>query len=81
MNKKIFSVALAALLFALRVSAQAQQPRRVARIGYLDNGTAADSAELLDAFRKQMTQLDWIEGKNRESVLLQVYWNYLGLPL
>ena len=33
-------------------------------IGYLEDGTAAGSAELLDAFRKQMTQLNWIEGKN-----------------
>jgi putative ABC transport system substrate-binding protein len=57
-------VVLCAMLFALCASAEAQQPRRVARIGYLDIGTAADSAELLDAFRKQMTQLDWIEGKN-----------------
>jgi ABC-type uncharacterized transport system substrate-binding protein len=60
----VVSVILGAVFFTLSNSAEAQQPRRVARIGYLDNGTAADSAELLDAFRKQMTQLDWIEGKN-----------------
>jgi putative ABC transport system substrate-binding protein len=64
MNRNIFSVALCVVFLALCVSAEAQQPRRVARIGYLDNRTAAGSAELLDAFRKQMTQLDWIEGKN-----------------
>jgi putative ABC transport system substrate-binding protein len=44
--------------------AYAQQATKAARIGYLDNGTAAGSAELLDAFRKQMTQFNWIEGKN-----------------
>ena len=58
------SVVLWVMLFVLCSSAEAQQPRRVARIGYLAVGTAAGSAELLDAFRKQMTQLDWIEGKN-----------------
>src|SRR5262249_51997674 len=53
-----------AILFVLCVSVEAQQPRRVARIGYLDNGTADGSAEVLDAFRKQMTQLNWIEREN-----------------
>jgi putative ABC transport system substrate-binding protein len=58
------SILFAGALLAAAVTVEAQQPRRVARIGYLANGTAADSAELLDAFRKQMTQLDWIDGKN-----------------
>ena len=49
---------------AERTVAQPQQPAKAARIGYLEDGTAAGSAELLDAFRKQMTQLNWIEGKN-----------------
>jgi len=61
---KVLAFAFSSLLVALSFSAEAQQPRRVARIGYLDIGTAAGSAELLDAFRKQMTQLDWIEGKH-----------------
>src|SRR6516164_348851 len=63
-SKAIFCFALIFALSVLCSYAEAQQPRRVARIGYLDIGTAADSAELLDVFRKQMTQLDWIEGKN-----------------
>ena len=60
----VVSLSIAVLLLTFSSSAEAQQPRRLARIGYLANGTAAESAELLDAFRKQMTQLDWIEGKN-----------------
>jgi ABC-type uncharacterized transport system substrate-binding protein len=44
--------------------AEAQHPAKAVRIGYLDSSTAAGSAELLDEFRKQMTQLNWIEGKN-----------------
>ena len=44
--------------------AEAQQPGKSTRIGYLDSSTAAGSAELLDAFRKQLIQLSWIEGKN-----------------
>jgi putative ABC transport system substrate-binding protein len=60
----VVSVIFGAMFFTLSPSAEAQQAIRVARIGYLANGTASDSAELLDTFRKQMTQLDWIEGKN-----------------
>jgi putative ABC transport system substrate-binding protein len=46
------------------VASEAQQTGKTARIGYLDSSTAVGSAELLDAFRRQMTQLNWIEGKN-----------------
>jgi len=52
------------VLLAPCLPAQAQQQGKSVRIGYLDNGTAAGSAEVLDAFRKQMIQLNWIEGKN-----------------
>src|SRR5262249_15228712 len=58
------SIVVAVMLLAMAVIAQAQQPEKFARIGYLDNGTAPGSAEVLDVFRKQMTQFNWIEGKN-----------------
>jgi putative ABC transport system substrate-binding protein len=64
MTEKITFLILCAVLFALCFRAEAQQPGKAVRIGYLDDSTAAGSTELLDAFRKQMTQLDWIEGKN-----------------
>jgi putative ABC transport system substrate-binding protein len=57
------SILIAVILLAAAVFADAQQGK-APRIGYLYNGTAAGSAELLDAFRKQMIQLNWIEGKN-----------------
>src|SRR5262245_41047745 len=56
--------ALAAVLILCEAKTEAQQPGNTARIGYLDSSTAAGSAEFLEAFRKQMTQLNWIEGKN-----------------
>jgi putative tryptophan/tyrosine transport system substrate-binding protein len=55
------SILVAVVLLAVAVIAEAQQ---AVRIGYLDTGTAAGSAELLDAFRKRMAQFNWIEGKN-----------------
>jgi putative tryptophan/tyrosine transport system substrate-binding protein len=58
------SIVLAVILLAVAVIAEAQQTGKAARIGYLDNSTAAGSADLLDDFRKRMIQLNWIEGKN-----------------
>src|SRR5437660_4598518 len=65
MNKrKLGSFALCAMLSALCASAEAQQPTRVLRIGYLDNSTASGSAVLVDAFRQELRKFGWIEGKN-----------------
>ena len=64
MKKKIIGLSLGALLFALCVSAQAQQPGKIFRIGFLDNSTASGSAVLVEAFRQEMSKLGWIEGKN-----------------
>jgi putative ABC transport system substrate-binding protein len=59
-----FCVALGALLFALGLPAEAQQPTaKVARIGFLDGSTASGMAVLVDAFRQELRKLGWIEGK------------------
>jgi len=55
---------LCALLFALSVSAEAQQTGKIFRIGYLDPSTASGSAVLVDAFWQELTKLGWIKGKN-----------------
>jgi putative ABC transport system substrate-binding protein len=52
------------MLFALCLPAAAQQPTKVARIGFLDPSTASGSAVLVDAFRQELSKLGWIEGKN-----------------
>ena len=44
--------------------AQAQQPAKVFRIGFLDNSTASGNTVLVEAFRQELTKLGWIEGKN-----------------
>ena len=51
--------ALSALLVA-----QAQQPGKVLRIGFLDEGTASGSAVLVKAFQQELSKLGWIEAKN-----------------
>jgi putative ABC transport system substrate-binding protein len=64
MRKTITVLALCPVLFALSVSAEAQQIGKVFRIGFLDSSTAAGSAVLRDAFRQEMSKLGWIEPKN-----------------
>jgi len=63
--KRIFiCLALCAMFLALCFSAEAQQPGKVFRIGFLDPSTASGSAVLVKAFREELSKLGWIEGKN-----------------
>ena len=64
MKKKITVLTLCAMLFALCLPADAQQPGKIFRIGFLDPSTASGSAVLLEAFRQELSKLGWIEGKN-----------------
>ena len=64
MKKNVIRLALSAMLFALCSTAEAQQPTKVPRIGFLDGSTAAGSAVFVEAFREEMSKLGWIEGKN-----------------
>jgi putative tryptophan/tyrosine transport system substrate-binding protein len=56
--------ALCSMLLAPCSSVDAQQAGKVFRIGWLDGGTAAGSAVLVNAFRQELSTLGWIEGKN-----------------
>jgi ABC-type uncharacterized transport system substrate-binding protein len=58
---KIFVLALSVMLFALCVSADAQQANKIPRIGYLSSGSASIRTE---AFRQGLRDLGYIEGKN-----------------
>jgi putative ABC transport system substrate-binding protein len=64
MKKKITFLTLGAMLFALCVSADAQQTGKIPRIGFLDSSNASDMAGVLEAFWREMRKLGWIEGKN-----------------
>ncbi len=60
-------VGLSIIAFVLAVVgplAQAQQSGKIARIGYLESGTASGSSVLVEAFRQELRKLGWIEGKN-----------------
>jgi putative ABC transport system substrate-binding protein len=62
-NKKIICLALGAMLLALSFPAQAQQPKKIAKIGYLVPSTPAAAAHTIEAFRQGLRELDYIEGK------------------
>jgi putative ABC transport system substrate-binding protein len=61
---KLVCFALCAMLFALSPSAQAQQPGKIPRIGYLTVPSASAQAPRLEAFRRGLYELGYIEGQN-----------------
>jgi putative ABC transport system substrate-binding protein len=64
MKKSFHLFVITTLLLAIVNPIHAQQPGKIFRIGYLDPSTASGSAELLEAFRQELSKLGWIEGKN-----------------
>jgi hypothetical protein len=63
MNKKITVLTLCAMLFALFVSAQAQQPVKVYRIGFLSGGFPGPT-HWTARLRSELQRIGYIEGKN-----------------
>jgi putative tryptophan/tyrosine transport system substrate-binding protein len=64
MSIRISGMALCALLFALCVPVQAQQPAKIPKIGFLSSGTASFSTFRNDVFQQQLRELGYVEGKN-----------------
>ena len=62
-NRSVFCLVLSALLFALSWSAEAQQPTKVYRLGFLSGGSAGSSSTV-EAFRQGLRDLGYVEGKN-----------------
>jgi ABC-type uncharacterized transport system substrate-binding protein len=56
--------ALCSLLLAPCSSAQAQQPKKVPRIGFLVGASASSVAARVEAFRRGLRDLGYVEGKN-----------------
>ena len=63
MSKKVICLALSAILLALALPTEAQQPKKVPRIGVLSPGSPGPSP-LLDAFRQGLRELGYVEGQN-----------------
>jgi putative ABC transport system substrate-binding protein len=72
MAKKTMIVLLVGLALASVHLADAQQPVKVPRIGYLHPGSAATaSAARMEAFRQGLRDLGYFEGKN-----IVIEWRY-----
>ena len=64
MNKSVFRFALGAMLFALCLPVEAQQPTNVPRIAYLAANFASAIADRTEAFRQGLRELGYVEGKD-----------------
>ena len=64
MHKKITGLALCALLFAHSFPADAQQPKKVPRIGYLSAVDPASESARAEGIRLALRELGYIEGQN-----------------
>jgi ABC-type uncharacterized transport system substrate-binding protein len=62
--KEILCVAVCAMLFALWSVAEAQQAKKVPRIGYLSGSDPKGAARGVEAFRQGLQDLGYIEGRN-----------------
>ena len=68
MQKRIVGIALGTLLLALSILAEAQQPTKIPRIGFVTGGLTQ-----IEAFRRGLRDLGYIEGKN-----ILIEYRYLG---
>jgi putative tryptophan/tyrosine transport system substrate-binding protein len=64
MRKTVISFALTALLPALCASAEAQQPSKIPRIGYLFGASLSADSARIPAFRQGLRELGYVEGEN-----------------
>ncbi len=58
-------------VLAAPITARAQQPRKVPRIGYFSFGTPAAAATRVEALRVGLSSLGHVEGKN---IAIEFYW-------
>jgi putative tryptophan/tyrosine transport system substrate-binding protein len=71
MSKKVLSLALGAMLLDLGFPADAQQPKKVPRLGYLGVTPPSVNAARTEAFREGLRELGYVEGKN---IVIEYRW-------
>ena len=64
MKKEITFLTLCAMLFGLCLPAEAQQPKKVPRIGYLSAFDAAGESARSEAIRVALRESGYVEGQN-----------------
>src|SRR4029077_8974962 len=58
------SIAVAVMLLAMAIIAEAQQAKKAPRIGILFGGSSFGYSVRVEAFRQRLKELGYIEGKN-----------------
>jgi len=61
-------IALCVLVFSHSIPADAQEQKKVPRIGWLSSGSSSSTSSTLEAFRKGMIALGYVERKNIETI-------------
>jgi len=59
-----FSILVAAVVLTFAVIAEAQQPKKIFRVGYLAVNSSSVERHLVEAFQQGLLGLGWIEGQN-----------------
>jgi putative tryptophan/tyrosine transport system substrate-binding protein len=60
----VLSILVVVMLLAVAVIAEAQQPGKIRRIGFLAVNTPSADKHLDEAFKQSLRELGWIEGRN-----------------
>ena len=77
----IIGIILCALFLALCLAAEAQQPKKVPRIGYLAVNSRSAERHLVQAFQEGLRELGWIEGQNITIEYRFAEGNSIGSPI
>src|SRR5262249_4612003 len=64
MNRKSTVFSLCASPRARSMHAEAQQPKKIAMIGYLSGSSLSSSMQITEAFRQGLRALGYVEGQN-----------------
>src|SRR4249920_1520914 len=64
MNRRIAIWPLATVLLATAFFADAQQPKKIPRIGYLTGATRDGQSARIESFRQGLREVGYVEGKN-----------------
>ena len=64
MSKRNFAFALGAIFFTLCLDAEAQQPGKIPRIGFLSATSLSVISARIEALRQGLRELGYVEGKN-----------------
>jgi putative ABC transport system substrate-binding protein len=67
----VLSILFAVILFGVAVVAEAQQPTKVPRIGFLATVSPSTISDRVEAFRQGLGELGYVEGKN-----IVIDWRY-----